>query len=621
MMGFMDLVSKRYARVVVSAMALCLFVTVPLSAQAEGTVANTSKVTTQTEVLSKTVSPMLMPDSAAKMSAIAEKYRAIVAEGGFPIVPRGTYKKGTTGKGVLALNRRLFLDGYLRKEGAEGEFASRVTSATIEAITRFQRNMGLVANGKMDGPTLSALNVPADVRLSTIEANIARLETYSQNLGDRYLIVNVPAQQIETVSNGRVYSRHNAIVGRKERPTPVVMTALSDINFNPYWNAPASIVEKDLLPKMKSGNQILADMNIRVFKGFGGPEVDPDDVDWDTVNPDEYHFRQEPGPASAMASAKINFPSPFGIYLHDTPEKQLFKTGNRFYSSGCVRVEKVDVLMEWILNGQEGLGSSEISALAETLERRDVKLEAPPQLRVTYLTAWPSGNSVAFRNDVYGLDGTGFVVGQPLPEGEFAEDGQRFVLKPIPRKAGAVDAAEAEGVGLFSKVVKPGKRKPVTSVDDNDGLADIGDAQKKKSPVALRKKPATASLFDDEIDPDFIAPAKRTESKKPAEKKKVTKSRDVPGLFDWAAYRKQQKQSSKPKLKTTEKPAKKKAIGKKAESEVAVAEPKKKVVADTKRVTADPKKAPVKKVAEACKAAPGKDCKPPAAAKKPETPN
>ncbi len=608
----------------------------------------TGKVTTQTEIVTgKNNAPLLTDSSASALQAVAAKYQSIQAEGGFPKVPKGTYKKGAKNKNVVALNQRLFMDGYLRKEAISSEFADRVTSATIDGVTRFQRNMGLAATGLVDGPTLAALNVPVSERLRTIEANIVRLETYGQNLGDRYLVVNVPSMQIETVNNGRVFSRHNAIVGRPERPTPVVMTALSDVNFNPYWNAPASIVENDIFPKMRSGTRILEDMNITIFQGFGGPEVDPSQVDWSTAVADDYHFRQEPGPANAMATAKINFPSPFGIYLHDTPEKHLFNSANRFYSSGCVRVEKVELLLEWILNGQEGIGSSEIGALAETLERRDVKLEIPPQLRVTYLTAWPVGNTVAFRNDIYGLDGTGFVVGQPLPEGEVSDEGQRFVLKPVARSAKAVEAAEAEGIGLFGKKFNKSTstqviKKPVDLVgNDEVVIADIA-----KSKLSVKKQPNASAL--------------------PFEKKKLATKKDVPGLFDWAAYRKAQKQKGKTPAVVAEK-TKKKIAPKKVESEVAAVAPKEKVkvtkkpedattkvakkavvetgkkpvdatakkvaVADPKvlkKATPEPIKKPVvaekqkpvdapKKLADACKPdATGKlakDCKPPAAKK------
>ncbi len=613
-------ISSRAFKTAVSATALVLMAAVPYLAHAETVVPdNQPKVTTQTEILaSKSVSPMLTAESAAQMRTISARYEDIIANGGFPKVGRGSYKKGSEGKGTIELNRRLYMDGYLRKEAVEGEFAGRVTSATIDAITRFQKNLGLAATGKVDAATLAALNVSAQERLHTIEANIARLEAYGQNLGDRYLVVNVPAQQIETVNNGKVFSRHNAIVGRPERPTPVVMTALSDVNFNPYWNAPASIVERDIIPKLKSGTQILTDMNIKVFQGFGGPEVDPGEVDWSSAIADDYHFRQEPGPANAMATAKINFSSPFGIYLHDTPEKHLFKNGNRFYSSGCVRVEKVELLLEWVLNNQEGIGRSEISALAETLERRDVKLEAPPQLRVAYLTSWPVGNTVAFRNDVYGLDGTGFIVGQPLPEGEVSDEGQRFVLKPVPRKPGAVDAAEAEGIGLFGRrggksVVAPAPKNSGGLYGDAD-TESSGDyaapAPKKKLPFAV-KKPVVA----------MAAPP----AEKPIDSKKYQGKKGTPGLFDWAAYRKDQKRNAGKKPELAAKTVKKPAIAKKATDKVAVVEPKAKVTPVVKKTViakgdektqllANKKKpdvAPAVKAATTCK--PGittKECKP-----------
>ena len=592
----------------------------------------TGKVTTDTEIVtSKNTTPMLSESSADALKAVIARYSEIEANGGFPKVPKGTYKKGANNKGVAALNRRLFMDGYVRKEAVDPQYIERVTSATVDGVTRFQRNMGLAATGLVDGPTLAAMNVSVSERIRTMEANIARLETYSLALGDRYLVVNVPSQQIETVNNGRVFSRHNAIVGRPERPTPVVMTALSDINFNPYWNAPASIVENDIIPKLRSGTRLLTDMNMRVFQGFGGPEIDPGSVNWSNAVADNYHFRQEPGPQSAMATAKINFSSPFGIYLHDTPEKQLFKSGERLFSSGCVRVEKVDLLMEWILNGQDGIDGSSISALAETLERRDVKLTTPPQLRVTYLTAWPVGNSVAFRRDVYGLDGTGFTVGQPLPEGELSVDGQRFVLKPVPRKAAAVEAAEAEGFGLFgSRSSKTVKRKAGQGLfSNNDNEDGVGSPAPKKLPFGV-KKPDNGS--------------QGTMIVKPGEKKKLEGKKRSIGLFDWATYRKEQKLKTKNPAKVSEKTLKKKSNIKKVETATEATSTKKLDEKATKKVAAadvkdvkkpasaiasktdaiakkplvDAAKKPVaapKKIVAACK--PGVDCKIPTV-KKPD---
>ncbi len=481
--------------------------------------------TTTTEVITtKKVAPMLNAKSSDLARAAVDRYVAIVSEGGWEAVPRGTYKRNAKGKGVAALNRRLFIEGYVRAEAVGDEFINFYTAATEQGVARFQRNLGLAVSGKVDPKTLAQLNVPADVRLRTLQANLARIDVYSKDLGERYLLVNVPSQTIEAVNGGRVNSRHNAIVGRPERPTPVVMTPLEMVRFNPYWNAPVSIVEADIFPKLKVSTKVLEDMNMKIFKGYNGPEVDPTTVDWSSALPDDYHFRQEPGPESAMASAKIEFKSPFGIYLHDTPEKQLFKSGYRLYSSGCVRVEQMPALVKWVMNGQDGFGEDKIAAVAETLERIDAPLQTPPQLRVMYLTAWPTADgTVAFRNDVYELDSSGFTVGQPMPVGQLSDDGLRYVLKPVPRLASQIDAAEAEGFGMFKKrkaglddgapvTIFGAKKKPTKNPDlvssNEDDLQLQPAPKKQKSGIAgVQTKPAKPETID------FATKSKTTFSK------------------------------------------------------------------------------------------------------------
>ena len=410
------------------------------------------RATTTTEVVNDgSVSPFLTAGSSTALQAAEARFAQIVASGGWGRIPGGKLKKGVQSKAAVALNRRLFMEGYLREEATQGQYADIYTTATEDAVTRFQRNHGLAVTGTVDGATLKELNVSAERRLATIRANLPRVAEYSRDLGPRYVVVNVPAQQIEAINNGTVYSIHNAIVGRPSRPTPVVMTNIATVKFNPYWNAPASIVERDILPRMRSSgaSRVMRDMNMKVFNGVGGPEVNPDRINWRRAVVDNFHFRQEPGGSNAMASAKIEFDSPFGIYLHDTPEQHLFGTGHRFYSSGCVRVEKVAILLNWILQGQSGLDNSRIASLAESKERLDQPVADPPQIRVTYLTAWPGRNGeVNFRPDIYELDGSGFVMGQPLPVGE-TSGGERYVLKPIPRDPSSVDADEFFGFFNF----------------------------------------------------------------------------------------------------------------------------------------------------------------------------
>ncbi len=484
----------------VMVLALCVTTVLPGPAEAEQqnsifdknkqkqttkvTATQGGKAVTSTEVIAgNAVSPFLAPNSAAAMETALLRYQAISAAGGWPQVGAiGKAKKGAESKGIAILNKRLFIEGYLRKEATEGEFAARFTTATEEAVKRFQRNNGLAVTGVIDTATQKALNVPVSRRIATIKANIPRLAEYTKDLGDRYLVVNVPAMQIEAVNGGKVFSRHNAIVGRPSRPTPVVQTALATVKFNPYWNAPASIIEKDIIPRMISGgpSQVLNEMNITVFEGVGGPEVDPDEVDWRRAVADDYHFRQEPGGANAMKTAKIEFPSPFGIYLHDTPEPHLFKQGNRFLSSGCVRVDRVEVLLNWILRGQDGIDQARIAELAGSQERLDVALTDPPQLRVAYLTAWPTdGGVVAFRNDVYNLDGSGFVVGQPFDVAD--STGARFTLKPIPRSPSSVDADEFQGFSLFRFSSSKNSEDSDKKVKTASTIKTTGNSSKTKS--------------------------------------------------------------------------------------------------------------------------------------------
>jgi hypothetical protein len=412
------------------------------------------KATTETEVVvDRNVAPILTAGSMSTMQSAIARYENIVASGGWTKVPAKRLAKGDTGEEVTILKRRLVAEGYLQPSTLEGEKGTIFTTAAEQAVKQFQLNHGLSASGKLDKATVNAMNVPANRRLATLRANMARVAEYSKDLGSRYIVVNVPGLQLESVENGRVFSRHNIIVGKPERPSPIVMTNLSDINFNPYWNVPVSIVERDLIPQiLKGGPQAMIKQDIRIFDGFDGPEINPEDVDWTNTPAERYFFRQDPGESNAMATVKINFPSPFGVYMHDTPTRSLFNTAGRYLSSGCVRVDKVSVLVNWILNGQDGWNPGRIAAMADSLERLDVKLANPPQIRWVYLTAWatPSGQ-VNFRDDIYELDGTGFVVGQPMPVGEYSDDGQRYVLKPIPRapQASPVDGFSDDDFDIF----------------------------------------------------------------------------------------------------------------------------------------------------------------------------
>jgi L,D-transpeptidase YcbB len=371
---------------------------------------------TRTEVVQGGhVRPMLDDASVQLMLDAIARYEIMTARGGWPQLPmpNAALGRGVRNPLVPYLRIRLAAEGFLPFQRVQND--DNYDEVVAAAVGRFQSNHGLHAHGQLDGKTVQALNISPAARLETLRANLPRVQEHAGDLGDRYIVVNIPAAQLEAVEFGRVRSRHNVVVGMPDRPSPAVSSRISELNFNPYWHAPVSIVRKDIIPKYLADRTLLDKLGIRVFDGWNGPEIDPRTVDWTTVAADRYQFRQDPGNDNAMASVKINFPNKHSVYMHDTPTKELFTEASRYFSSGCVRVEQVHVLTDWILNGQDGWNPSRIEAVVRSGERLDVPIANGPGLRWSYLTAWVGGDGFAnFRDDIYSLDGTGFVSGQPV---------------------------------------------------------------------------------------------------------------------------------------------------------------------------------------------------------------
>ena len=377
--------------------------------------APSGKLATRTEVIPDRQEPaMLTHRSLQAMDSAIGMYEDIMQRGGWPEVTERNLAKGARNDGVIALRQRLIAEGYLSFDSLAGPSPATFDEDVRDAVKAFQRNHGLAGTGKVDDRTLAELNVPAQTRLDTLYLNRTRIADYAEGLGSRYILVNIPSAQLEAVDDGIVYSRHNIVAGKIDRPSPAVKSRVSEINFNPYWNAPVSIVRKDLIPKLLQDPDAMAKMNVRVFDGFNGPEIDPHLVDWSVTPADRYFFRQDPGDQNAMASVKINFPNTHNVYLHDTPARELFGQNARFVSSGCIRVDQVHVLVDWILSGQGGFDISAIETIAASGERMDQPVRDGPDIRLMYLTAWASEDgAIHFRPDIYDLDRTGFIIGQP----------------------------------------------------------------------------------------------------------------------------------------------------------------------------------------------------------------
>lgn len=356
-----------------------------------------------------TVEPILSYDTAYNLQLAIRQHEQIVAEGGWKEVPRDTVGLvvGNDRRAVRRLRNRLVQSGDMEAPRRGKDLFDENLDA---GLRNFQARHGLIVSGKVDPETFFALNVPADYRLSQLRLNSLRVENIAGALSDRYVVVNIPAATIEAIDIGTVTRRHTAIVGRIDRPTPILHSKIHQINFNPYWHVPKSIIRRDLIKYMNEDPEYLTKYRIKIFKGK--EELSPTDIDWSTDEAVSYSFRQEPGAENSMGHVKINFHNKHAVYLHDTPTKSLFGENRRFHSSGCVRVENVDAMVAWLLrdNGEEW-NQAAVDATFNSGERLDVSIKNPVPILTTYITAWANKQgTVSFRDDVYEFDKAGRVV-------------------------------------------------------------------------------------------------------------------------------------------------------------------------------------------------------------------
>ncbi|MCR9139198.1 MAG: L,D-transpeptidase family protein [Alphaproteobacteria bacterium] len=347
--------------------------------------------------------PMLSPETVSNVEVAIGTYQDIVFRGGWPVVPSSKkLRLGASDPSVSVLRQRLIASGDMaRSAGTSPAFDSYVDGA----VKRFQARHGLPADGVLGRHSYAALNVSAAVRLGQLETNLIRLRSMSGFLGERYVVVNIPAAHIEAVDGQRVSLRHTAIVGKISRQTPILNSKIHEVILNPYWTAPRSIIEKDIMPLMRKDPTYLTRNAIRLFDGRGN-EVPPETIDWNAAEAPKLMFRQDPGKINAMSSTKINFHNPHAVYMHDTPQQSLFGKLLRFESSGCVRVENVRDLSTWLLRDTVGWDRQSMEQVIASGVSTPIELAEPVPVYFTYVTAWSTSDGVVqFRDDIYRRDG------------------------------------------------------------------------------------------------------------------------------------------------------------------------------------------------------------------------
>ena len=351
----------------------------------------------------KPTAPTLSPATAQFTDKAVETYDGIVARGGWPTVPPvDVLRVGNRHPSVVDLRARLSASGDLDPSAVGNDIYDSYVDA---AVRRFQARHGLTIDGVLRGPTLTAMNVPATTRLDQLKVNVGRLKALTTNLGPRYVVANIPAARVEAIENDVAVSRHTAVAGKPDRASPDINSKIVEINFNPYWTVPASIVRKDLIPRMQDEPDYLTKNHIRIYDTKHA-ELQPSQINWYSEDATHYSFKQDSGDFNSLGSIRINFPSQYGVYMHDTPLKNLFGDDFRFHSSGCMRIQNVRQLVAWLLDETKGWSPEEIDKVIKSGEQKNARLKTPVPLHWVYVTAWSASDGVVqFREDIYSRDG------------------------------------------------------------------------------------------------------------------------------------------------------------------------------------------------------------------------
>jgi murein L,D-transpeptidase YcbB/YkuD len=269
-------------------------------------------------------------------------------------------------------------------------------------VKRFERRHGLNEDGLLTPAVLAEMNVPVDQRIRQIELNLERWRWLPRDLGDRYIVVNIPAYRLDLWDGSSPSLSMRVVVGKEDSPTPIFGDRMTYLVFSPYWNVPPDIARDETLPSIMKDPAFLQKANMEVTDPDGNP-VDPGSID--LTDPTRYRFRQRPGGANSLGLVKFMFPNQYNVYLHDTPTDTLFARASRSFSHGCVRVEKPEDLAAAVLRDQPDWTLDRIREAMHGDEEKIVKLRTPLPVYIGYWTAGVTPDGlVSFARDVYGID-------------------------------------------------------------------------------------------------------------------------------------------------------------------------------------------------------------------------
>ncbi len=301
------------------------------------------------------------------------------------VLNKKQYKEGESAPFIKQLKARLEVTGELKTN----DTTSRYTFELAEAVRKVQRQFGFRENGITDALVVSALNVPAKERIRQLQVNLQRSQSLPAEAQGRRIIVNIPEYKLHIYEGTKHVLEMNVVVGSEKNQTAIFNDELTHIVFSPYWNVPPSIVQKEILPKMRKNSYYLESNGYEQTGTENGLPV----------------IRQKPGMDNSLGLVKFLFPNEHAIYFHDSPAKTLFDHRIRAYSHGCVRVAEPQRLAEYLLSGDPKWDFMKINDAMYAGKEQWVKLNQAVPVSIIYLTAWVDDDGVLnFRDDVYNMD-------------------------------------------------------------------------------------------------------------------------------------------------------------------------------------------------------------------------
>lgn len=341
------------------------------------------------------------------------KYQKIASNGGWQTIPAGKdLKIGSVGTRVEILQKRLSTTEDYTLDDTDQP--AKYDEDTAKVVKQFQHNNGLKVTGIVDKATLQALNVSVEMRVKQIQLNMDRLRWLPNNLGSKYLMVNIPSYSLVIINGQQIDLSMPVIVGGGgNNKTCVVNSKITTLELNPFWGIPNRIATKEYLSKIQKDPSYLEQHNIRVFNPKNNQEIDPTGIDWQKVTQTNFNYflRQDPGKKNALGKLKFLFPNDCGIYLHDTSNPNLFGKKARSLSHGCVRVSQPLALADYLIASTPNWDDDKLESAINTGKHRWVKLADPLEIHIIYQTAWVESNGqLQYRNDIYKADNVDYPI-------------------------------------------------------------------------------------------------------------------------------------------------------------------------------------------------------------------